>query len=112
MDGIRSKPWLPGTPQAPTHQSLATVPAGIVLLTISGLLFLTQLQVPLLEPQEPRYAEVSRQMLAANSWVVPVLDGQPYLDKPPLFYWLIMLSYQVCGVHDWAARWCRAWPGC
>ncbi len=104
MDGIRSKPWLPGTPQAPTHQSLAMVPAGILLLTISGLLFLTQLQVPLLEPQEPRYAEVSRQMLATNSWVVPVLDGQPYLDKPPLFYWLIMFSYQVCGVHDWAAR--------
>jgi dolichol-phosphate mannosyltransferase len=32
------------------------------------------------------------------------LHGQPYYDKPPLLYWLIMSCYVVCGVHDWAAR--------
>jgi 4-amino-4-deoxy-L-arabinose transferase-like glycosyltransferase len=70
----------------------------------AGLLFLTRLDAPLLEPQEARYAEIPRQMLAEDSWMTPVLHGQPYLDKPPLLYWLVMLSYQLFGVHDWAAR--------
>jgi 4-amino-4-deoxy-L-arabinose transferase-like glycosyltransferase len=58
----------------------------------------------LLEPEEVRYAEIPRQMLHADRWVVPLLHGQDYLDKPPLFYWLIMGSYRVFGVHDWATR--------
>jgi 4-amino-4-deoxy-L-arabinose transferase-like glycosyltransferase len=57
-----------------------------------------------LEPEEARYAEIPRQMLAADQWVVPILHGQEYLDKPPLFYWLVMGSYSVFGVEDWAAR--------
>src|SRR5262249_6905379 len=36
--------------------------------------------------------------------VVPVLHGRPYLDKPPLLYWLVGAAYAVCGTHDWAAR--------
>jgi 4-amino-4-deoxy-L-arabinose transferase-like glycosyltransferase len=78
--------------------------AFALLLTLSGLLFLTQLRTPLMEPQEPRYAEIAREMLVRDSFLVPVLDGRPYLDKPPLFYYLIMLSYRIFGVHDWAAR--------
>jgi dolichol-phosphate mannosyltransferase len=75
-----------------------------VLLAVAVLLFLTRLRVPLLEPQEARYAEIPRQMLAEGRFVVPVLHGQPYLDKPPLLYWLVMASYRVFGVSDWAAR--------
>src|SRR5262249_61460083 len=51
-----------------------------------------------------RYAELPRQMLAADRWVVRVLHGQDYLDKPPLFYWLVMGGYRLFGVHEWAAR--------
>ena len=36
--------------------------------------------------------------------MVPHLQGQPYLDKPPLLYWLVMLSYQAFGVSEGAAR--------
>src|SRR5258706_5649410 len=79
-----------------------TPPAVLVL--VSGLLFFARLDAPLLEPQEARYAEIPRQMLAEHSWMTPILHGQPYLDKPPLLYWLVMLSYTVFGVHDWAAR--------
>ena len=43
-------------------------------------------------------------MLAHDSWLVPVLHGQPYYDKPPLLYWLVMSAYAMLGVHDWAAR--------
>jgi 4-amino-4-deoxy-L-arabinose transferase-like glycosyltransferase len=62
------------------------------------------LSTQLLEPEEVRYAEIPRQMLAADRWVVPVLHGQDYLDKPSLFYWLVMGSYRLFGVHEWAAR--------
>jgi 4-amino-4-deoxy-L-arabinose transferase-like glycosyltransferase len=43
-------------------------------------------------------------MLASGQFVVPVLNHSPYYDKPPLLYWLVMGSYAVLGVHDWAAR--------
>jgi dolichol-phosphate mannosyltransferase len=76
----------------------------LCLLLAAVLLFFCRLSAPLLEPQEARYAEIPRQMLATGSWLVPVLHGEPYLDKPPLLYWLVMASYSVFGVHDWAAR--------
>ena len=73
-------------------------------LLIAAFLCFCRLHSPLLEPEEGRYAEIPRQMLAADRWVVPTLHGQDYLDKPPLFYWLLMGSYSLFGVHDWAAR--------
>src|SRR5262245_48629743 len=77
---------------------------SLMLLLVAVSLFFSCLHAPLLEPQEARYAEIPRQMLAERSWLVPVLHGQPYLDKPPLFYWLVIASYRMFGVHDWAAR--------
>jgi dolichol-phosphate mannosyltransferase len=79
-------------------------PALAVLLLVAGLLFFTKLRAPLLEPQEPRYAEIPRQMLQEGSFVVPVLHGEPYLDKPPLLYWLVMGSYSLFGISDRSAR--------
>jgi 4-amino-4-deoxy-L-arabinose transferase-like glycosyltransferase len=76
----------------------------LALTLLAGLLFCARLGCPLLEPEEARYAEIPRQMLAEGRWLVPVLHGEDYLQKPPLLYWLIMLSYQLFGVHDWAAR--------
>jgi dolichol-phosphate mannosyltransferase len=78
--------------------------AAFILLAMAGLLFFSRLRSPLLEPEESRYAEIPRQMLLEHRWVVPVLHGEAYLQKPPLFYWLVMISYSVFGVHDWAAR--------
>lgn len=49
-------------------------------------------------------AQIARNMLTSGDWVTPRLDGVIYLEKPPLIYWLIALSYKVFGVHDWAAR--------
>jgi dolichol-phosphate mannosyltransferase len=74
------------------------------LVLAAGLLFFSRLHCPLLEPDEARYAEIPRQMLAEGRWVVPVLHGQPYCHKPPLLYWLVMGAYSVLGIHDWAAR--------
>lgn len=53
---------------------------------------------------EPRYAQVAREMLARHDWITPTLGGKPWLEKPPLYYWQAMLAYRFFGVSDWAAR--------
>ncbi len=53
---------------------------------------------------EPRYAQIAREMLARHDWITPVLHGQPWLEKPVLYYWEAMISYSIFGVSDWAAR--------
>src|SRR3954464_15469653 len=53
---------------------------------------------------EPRYAQIAREMLARHDWIVPTLNGTPWLEKPALLYWKMMNSYAIFGVSDWAAR--------
>ena len=74
------------------------------LLFLPSLLLYVRIGFPLFEPDEGRYAEIPREMLARGEWVTPYLEGKPYLDKPPLLYWLVMGSYRVFGIHDWSAR--------
>ena len=59
---------------------------------------------PLVGPDEPRYAEVAREMLARRDLITPTLGGLPWFEKPPLLYWLIMASYRLFGVNEYAAR--------
>ena len=49
----------------------------------------------LLGADEPRYAQVAREMLNRGDWVTPTLNGKPWLEKPPLYYWQAMLSYRI-----------------
>jgi 4-amino-4-deoxy-L-arabinose transferase-like glycosyltransferase len=49
----------------------------------------------LIGADEPRYAQVAREMLGRNDWVTPTLNGKPWMEKPPLYYWQAMLSYRV-----------------
>jgi 4-amino-4-deoxy-L-arabinose transferase-like glycosyltransferase len=53
---------------------------------------------------EPRYAQVAREMLERSDWITPTLLGKPWLEKPVLYYWEAMLSFRAFGVSDWAAR--------
>ncbi len=76
----------------------------LTLALLASVLLLPWMHFPLFEPDEGRYAQIPWEMLTRGQWIVPTLQGEPYLDKPPLFYWLVMLSYSVFGVHDWAAR--------
>jgi 4-amino-4-deoxy-L-arabinose transferase-like glycosyltransferase len=91
----------PGAVDAPRSLSCRAL---LLLLILPGVLLYPCLAFPLFEPDEGRYAEIPREMLQRGEWVVPYLQGEPYLDKPPLFYWLVMLSYRAFGCHDWAAR--------
>ncbi|WP_243301443.1 glycosyltransferase family 39 protein [Geothrix oryzisoli] len=59
---------------------------------------------PLWEPDEGRYAEVPREMLATGDWLTPRLNGVLYFEKPPLQYWLSALSMKLFGLHGAAAR--------
>lgn len=78
----------------------------LALVAFCGFLFFAGLQViGLVGADEPRYAQVAREMLQRHDWVTPVLFGQPWLEKPPLYYWGAMLAFQATGgVSDWAAR--------
>lgn len=58
----------------------------------------------LTEPDEGRYAEIPREMLATGDWVTPHLNGIPYLEKPPLQYWVTAAAYSVFGVSTWVSR--------
>jgi len=61
--------------------------------------------IGLVGADEPRYAQIAREMLQRHDRVTPVLFGQPWLEKPPLYYWCAMLAYKATGgVSDWAAR--------
>ena len=72
---------------------------GIAVFYLWGLGLL-----PLLGPDEPRYAEVAREMLVRNDLITPTLGGLPWFEKPPLLYWLMMAAYRVLGVTEYAAR--------
>jgi 4-amino-4-deoxy-L-arabinose transferase-like glycosyltransferase len=75
---------------------------ALVLLTSVVLYPFTSFH--LFEPDEGRYAQIPREMLERGAWIVPTLQNEPYLDKPPLFYWAVMAAYAIFGYHDWAAR--------
>ena len=61
-------------------------------------------QFGLIGADEPRYAQVAREMLEHHDWVTPTLGGKPWLEKPPLYYWQAIVAYKIFGVSDWAAR--------
>ena len=56
------------------------------------------------EPDEGRYAECAREMVATGDWMHPMLQGTPHLTKPPGAYWLIALGVQVFGANAFGAR--------
>ncbi len=92
-----------GEPRRSPAELPRLVPLLIVLF-VPALLLYPCLSFPLIEPDESRYAEIPREMLQRGDWVTPRLEGAPYLEKPPLLYWLTAASYRCFGVHDWAAR--------
>src|SRR5438105_154762 len=60
--------------------------------------------LPLVGPDEPRYAEVAREMLARHDLITPTLGGLSWFEQPPLLYWLMIAGYRVLGVSEYAAR--------
>jgi 4-amino-4-deoxy-L-arabinose transferase-like glycosyltransferase len=61
-------------------------------------------RLPLLGPDEPRYAQVAREMFLRGDLVTPTLGGHTWFEKPALLYWLMMASFRIFGVNEWGAR--------
>jgi 4-amino-4-deoxy-L-arabinose transferase-like glycosyltransferase len=77
----------------------------LLLVAFCGFLFFYGLGAfGLIGADEPRYAQVAREMLDRSDWVTPTLQGKPWLEKPVLYYWQAMLSFRAFGVTDQAAR--------
>ncbi len=62
------------------------------------------LGLSLLDPDEGLYANVAREMLVRGDWVIPHFNGFPYLEKPPLYFWLTALLFRLTGFVEWATR--------
>jgi len=75
-----------------------------LLLVFTALLFFELPGSWLIEPDEARYAEVPREMLASHDFVTPELNGAHYFEKPPLLYWANAASMRVFGLTPYAAR--------
>ncbi|HXY77041.1 MAG TPA: glycosyltransferase family 39 protein [Steroidobacteraceae bacterium] len=58
----------------------------------------------LLDPDEGRYSEIPREMLASGDWITPRFNGLKYFEKPPLQYWATAVAIGVFGLHEWSAR--------
>jgi len=76
----------------------------LLLLLVASLLLLRLGAVPLLGPDEPRYSRVAVEMQRASAWVRPTLQGEPWLEKPPLYYWLAGSAFRYLGETEAAAR--------
>jgi 4-amino-4-deoxy-L-arabinose transferase-like glycosyltransferase len=55
-------------------------------------------------PDEPRYAQVAREMYQRGDWITPTLLGDTWFEKPALLYWMMIGFYRLLGVNEWAAR--------
>ncbi len=93
------------TPNDGTGMRVSRRLSGWLLVLGLALLFFVELgHLPLLDPDEGRYAEIPREMLASGDWIVPRLDGVLYFEKPPLYYWLNAISIEVGGMGEWSSR--------
>jgi 4-amino-4-deoxy-L-arabinose transferase-like glycosyltransferase len=77
---------------------------GIILLVCLQLFCYRIGQRPLWEYDEAMHAQVAREMLQRGDWCTPVFNGENFYDKPILHFWLVIGSYLLLGVNEFAAR--------
>lgn len=77
----------------------------MLLMLLCALPFLLSLgNIPLIDPDEGRYAEIPREMLERGDFITPTLNYVKYFEKPPLLYWLNAASIKLFGLNEFAAR--------
>ncbi|MBI3952069.1 MAG: glycosyltransferase family 39 protein [Acidobacteria bacterium] len=88
-----------------SHSPILSFSHSLLLLLLSAIFFFYRLgSFALIGPDEPRYAQVAREMLQRGDLVTPTIGNRPWLEKPALLYWLMMMSMRLLGVNEWAAR--------
>jgi 4-amino-4-deoxy-L-arabinose transferase-like glycosyltransferase len=94
-----SSPPFPSAPARPWLRDL------LLLVLVFGVIYGFRLgSYPLGNPDEGRYSEIPREMLATGDWVTPRLNGVNYFEKPPLVYWLVAISQRAFGPGELAQR--------
>jgi len=79
-----------------------------VLLAVTLPLLFTALDLEFLDPDEGLYADVAAHMIRRGDWIMPHFNQLPYLEKPPLYYWMSALALLVDGRAEWPLRFCSA----
>ncbi|HMM20290.1 MAG TPA: glycosyltransferase family 39 protein [Selenomonadales bacterium] len=79
---------------------------GVLVIVVISLfiMFFNLGAIPLLDPDEPVYAETAREMIAFDDFLSPRIYGEYWYDKPPMYYWLVAGAFKVFGVNEFAAR--------
>lgn len=78
--------------------------AGWLILVLVLIWFVNLEYRTLVKPDEGRYAEIPREMVASGDWTTPRLNDLKYFEKPPLQYWATATAYTVFGEHQWTSR--------
>jgi 4-amino-4-deoxy-L-arabinose transferase-like glycosyltransferase len=87
-------------PPPPTRHALL-----VILIALAALLHVVTIGTgDLYSETEGQYAGAAREMVASHNWLLPTNNGIPRLQKPPLLYWVIIVSYKILGVNEAAAR--------
>jgi 4-amino-4-deoxy-L-arabinose transferase-like glycosyltransferase len=90
----------PALPPPPMRHALF-----VILIALAGLLHLATIgSGDLYSQTEGQYAGAAREMVETHHWLLPTNNGAPRLQKPPLLYWLIIISFKIFGVNAAAAR--------
>src|ERR1044071_1591383 len=90
----------PVLPPPPTRHGLF-----VVLIALAALLHVATIgSGDLYSQTEGQYAGAAREMVENHQWLLPTNDGAPRLQKPPLLYWLIIISFKLFGINAAAAR--------
>jgi 4-amino-4-deoxy-L-arabinose transferase-like glycosyltransferase len=76
----------------------------LLFLAISAFYLFGLGRLPLVGPDEPRYAQVAREMFLRADLITPTLGGQTWFEKPALLYWLMMVTYKLFGISEFSAR--------
>jgi len=84
------------------HGSPRAQRAALVVFCLA--IFLPSVFRGFVDPDETRYAEITREMLERGDWVIPHLNYVPYFMKPPLTYWVAAISVKLFGFHPWVLR--------
>lgn len=60
--------------------------------------------LPFFGSDEPRYAQIAKEMSQSGDFITPTLEGRPWLEKPPLLFWMLVASFTSLGPSEWSAR--------
>src|ERR1700731_3680857 len=93
----------PPTPS--THRKSIGIRSVLIIILLWAAIYAAAMFTPtLLDDVDTVHAEAAREMVLRHDWVTLYTDGIRYLEKAPLMYWGVAVSYEIFGVSDWSTR--------